>query len=94
MAALNPTFVQPVASSIPSGDVTGGHPSRSRFKDSLFIVRKSFLYLAFGAMFFFIMLQINVICLDLCTYFLLRWDHGEHPGHAPASWWVCLARVR
>ena len=28
------------------------------------------------------MLQINVICLDLCTYFLLRWDHGKHPGHA------------
>ena len=34
VAALDPTFVQPVASSIPSGDVTGGRPSRSRFKDS------------------------------------------------------------
>ena len=44
--------------------------------------------------FFVIMLQINVICLDLCTNFVLRSDHGEHPGHAPASWWVCLARVR
>ena len=53
VAALNPTFVQPVASSIPSGNVTGGHPSRSRFKDSLYIVRKYFLYLAFGAMFFY-----------------------------------------
>ena len=53
VAALNPTFAQPVASSIPSGDVTGGRPSRSLFKEFFFIVRKSFLYLAFGAKFLY-----------------------------------------
>ena len=62
VAALNPTFAQPVASSIPSGDVTGGRPSRSLFKEFFFIVRKSFLYLAFGAKFLY-----NVFLLHVQT---------------------------
>ena len=68
VAALNPTFVQPVASSIPSGDVTGGRPSRSRFKDYSLLLGNLFEF-SIWRYFFFIMLQINVICLNLCTYF-------------------------
>ena len=44
VAALNATFVQAVASSIPSGDVTGGRPSRSRFKDFLVYCQAPFLF--------------------------------------------------
>ena len=35
VAALDPTFAEPVASSIPSVDVAGRRPSRSRFRDNI-----------------------------------------------------------
>ena len=42
VAALDPTFAEPVASSVSSGDVTGGRPSRSRFKDSSLLLGNLF----------------------------------------------------